>query len=167
MANRITNVKSGAEIGLRMSNGGTFVLVSVLLLAGSDLAESRWEKDFVAWIAEKDQSFLGLGVVGFDLDEIAWSRENFAAEKQFVLAVIDKALERHRWSQLNYDPPFVADHLKELRALVEQYQPDFVEAGKTWQFFAKLDQFTKCPVHQVFVHSHGCHICSHSKSILD
>src|SRR5262245_51957100 len=76
MANRIENTRAGSE-PLRLSNGATDVLLSILLLAGSDLATSDWEKSLVVWLAEHDQSVVGGGCVDFDLDEIAWTSTDF------------------------------------------------------------------------------------------
>lgn len=160
MGNRITNNKAGDDTGLKMSNGSTSVFISVLLLSGSDLATTLWQRELVCWLAEHDQSIFGRGVVGFDLDEIAWDRETFLEQKAFFLKMIDTALARHRWEALDYDPPFVEGQLKEFRALIENYQLEFVEPNKVWDWNLKKASFSKCPVHQVYLHAEGCAICN-------
>ena len=160
MGNRITNKKAGDDTGLKMSNGATAVLISVLLLSGSDLASTQWERELVCWLAERDQSIIGVGVVGFDLDDIAWNRETFLEQKAFFLKMIDTALTRHRWNALDYDPPFVEGQLKQLRTMVENYRLEFVEPGKEWDWWLKADGFDKCPIHQVYLHAEGCAICN-------
>src|SRR5262245_16778192 len=127
MGNRIWNRKTGDS--LKMQNGATDVLISVLILAGSDLAETVWEKEFVTWLGGRDQSVFGLGNVGFDIDDIAWDPDRFHEQKAFVLAVIDTALRRHRWEMLDYDPPHVHIDLAALRILVEKYTIEMVESA--------------------------------------
>ena len=76
MANLITAEALGDREFIQLSNGSTSVLLSTLLLAGSDLAE-------------KNQNVFGIGMVGFDLGDIGWERESFDEEKAFVLRAID------------------------------------------------------------------------------
>ena len=162
MGNLITNNKAPGEPYLKLSNGSTAVLISVLLLSGSDMARDDWERSLVTWLGEHDQSIFGRGVVGFDLDQIAWESGRFAEQQAFVLAIIDRAIERHRWELLDYDPPFVQDQLRVLRSLVEQYQVEFVEGLRQWNWRARPERFEKCPIHQVYMHAYGCAICNDS-----
>lgn len=104
MGNIISADKLGDPSHLRMSNGSMTVLATALLLAGSDLAKSPWEIDLVRFLAERDQDVFGLGMVGFDLADIAWTRDGFAEQKCFLLEMIDLAQRRHRWETLSYDP---------------------------------------------------------------
>src|SRR5215813_8151203 len=133
MANRFSNKK--ADDSFKIPNGATDVLLSVLLLAGSDLAQTPWEKEFITWLAGHDQGTFGLGMVGFDLDEIAWDPDRFVEQKAFLLRVIDTALQRHRWEILDYDPPYVHIDLAKLRDLIESYTIEMVESGKTWEWW--------------------------------
>jgi hypothetical protein len=160
MGNLITNNKAG-DLDLKLSNGGTSVLLSVLLLSGSDLAETEWEKELVTWLAGRDQNILGLGVVGFDIAEFAWSKADFPAQKAFLLKMIDLALTKHRWDALDYDPPYAQDYLRDFRKLVEAYLAEYVEQ-KEWDWWLKPEEFAKCPKHLVFMHEEGCTICNDS-----
>ncbi|GHC40176.1 hypothetical protein [Streptomyces cinnamoneus] len=119
------NVFGGGELDLSMSNGGTAVFVEVLTLAVSDLVEEPWDFRFAALLALQDQSCMGRGVVGFDLEEVDWgaSSGERARNKAFVLRVIDLALSEHRWDELTYDPPFAADYLRTFRTIVEAFDP--------------------------------------------
>jgi hypothetical protein len=134
MGNLITIDRFGPDHCLQMSNGATTVLLSVLLLGGSDSAVSVWEQQLMTWLAEHDQEVFGAGVVGFDLDEIAWDMESFADQQRFVLDVIDLALQRHRWDELSYDPPAVAAQLRALRTLVAGYRPDSDAPAVAWSW---------------------------------
>jgi hypothetical protein len=162
MGNIIFNTKAGEgeENWLSLSNGATSVLISVLILSGSDLASSDWEKELITWLAEKDQSVFGLGIVGFDIDDIAWDKNRFEEQKTFLLRTVDLAMERHRWNLLDYDPPYAIEYLKKFRTLVEDYREEFVEIGKEWDWYSKPQAFIKCSVHQVYMHDHGCMICN-------
>lgn len=157
MGNLITCEKTGEY--LQLSNGGTSVLISVLLLSGSDIAETEWEQNFVAWLAEHDTSLLGLGMVGFDLDEIAWTKADFLEQKRFVLKVIHKAMKKHRWDVLGYDPPYVGDSLVRLRDMLNNFQENHLGKDKTWELSFKLDPPQKCAKHQIIQHVGGCFIC--------
>jgi hypothetical protein len=160
MSNLITCERADGAPSLQLSNGSMSVLISVLLLAGSDLAESLWERELVVWLAEHDQGIYGGGVVGFDLDEIAWSPGDLAAQRAFLLRVIDLARARHRWDVLDYDPPFVADQLLQLRAMVERYPEAAVAEGRAWQWWGDPPTGERCPRHDVLLHAGGCAICN-------
>ena len=81
MANLFSNDHAGTYFAL--SNGATDVFISVLLLSGSDLAVSDWEKELIVWLAGTDQSVYGRGCVGFDVGEIAWEQKAFLGRKIF------------------------------------------------------------------------------------
>lgn len=136
------------------------VFVATLVLSGSDLAESLWEKEFVAWIAGHDQSVFGLGMVGFDVDEIAWKQDEFDGQKAFVLRVIDLALEKHNWNLLSYEPPFARENLRSFRDLIERYRAGFVKENKEWNWLAKPESFVKCAKHTVYLYAFGCVVCN-------
>jgi hypothetical protein len=156
MANTVTLVKSNLP-NLQMSNGGTTVFFSVLLLAGSDLASNDWEKTLMVWLAEKDQGVIGSGFVGFDLVQIKWGADSFPEQQAFLLKTIDLALSRHRWEVLGYEPgpdqnPWVLNYLPQFRALVAGFKPEYIEA-RDWDFYVKEISFQKCPKHLVYLHS--------------
>lgn len=160
MGNLITNKK--ADEWLNLSNGATDVLLSVLLLSGSDLATTEWEKELIIWLAEHDQYLYGRGVVGFDIDEIAWSTQDFDRQKAFFLKTIDLALQRHRWEVLDYDPPYAHEYLVTLRRLVEKYTVEMIVSTKQWDWFVEPEHLSKCPEHNVYIHANGCLICHDS-----
>jgi hypothetical protein len=158
MGNRITNDAAG--LSLKLNNGGTSVLLSVLLLAGSDLAQSEWERELMTWFAGHDQAIFGLGVVGFDVHEIAWTRAGLQEQKAFVLKMIELALTRHRWDALGYDPPYAHEYLATLRKLIEAVTRDSIRPDTNWQSQARPEVLAKCARHEVYVHAWGCLICN-------
>ncbi len=77
----------GGDQRLDLSNSGTEVFVDVLTLAVSDLAEDPWDYRFAALLTLQDQSVMGRGAVGFDLEDIDWGAtpHERARAKGFVL----------------------------------------------------------------------------------
>ena len=63
---------------------------------------SNWaseEKQLVVWLSEKDQKFVGLGTVGFDIVEMPWKKETFSNDKKFLINVI-KILILFGWTTM-------------------------------------------------------------------
>jgi len=111
---------------LKMNNGLTSVVLSVLALSGSALARTEREKDLVTWLATRDQAIYGIGTVGFDLSEIPWTHEQFEAEKHFVLKMIDAARTKLHWELLSYQPheEWVMQRLEKLAGMIEHFKKD-------------------------------------------
>lgn len=143
---------------LGLSNGSMSVLMSVLVLAGSELARTEWEKRFVAWLARHDQSVFGLGMVSFDLADIPFTAE-WETERGFALRMTDLALEGFRFEDLDYDPPFVKAQLATLRTLIKAIGPEVVATSAT-KVFEDADQpIERCELHDVYAHGYGCILC--------
>lgn len=153
MGNTITHraLDPDGESAVRMSNGGTSVLLSVLVLAGSHLAQDDWDRRLVMWFATRDQSIVGGGTVGFDLGHFAWTEADFPRQKRFVLSMIDLALRRHGWDRLGYQPPHVEDSLLRLRTLVSRFEREHIGAGppKSWPWHDERTEFPRCAEHDV------------------
>lgn len=68
---------------------------------------------------------MGRGAVGFDLEDIDWGRlaHQRTEAKDFVLRVIDLALRRHRWDELDHEPPYAQDYLRRYREMVDAFDP--------------------------------------------
>jgi hypothetical protein len=146
-----------------MSNGLTSVLLDVLVIAGNDLATSAWEKRFVYWLAQHDQSRNGLGCVGFDIEEMGWTRGAFDTQQRFVLGVIDSALARYGWDRIPFEPreESVFDSLKRLRELVVELSSEQLGSPPDDAWVpAELPPGGRCEVHRVYLHETGCIICN-------
>ena len=127
----------------------------------------------MVWLAEKDQSVIGSGIVGFDLAQIKWDAASFLEQQLFLIEVIDSALGRHRWEDLGYEPgpnqdqTWVLDYLRQFRALVAAVGAELIEA-RDWDFYVQETNFQKCLKHQVYLHSLNsdplkcCLICNDS-----
>jgi len=157
MANTIRSEHS-SEASVPLSNGAMAVLMSALVLAGSEVAQSDWERRFVAWLARRDQSIFGLGMVSFDLADIPWTGD-WRAERAFALRVIDLAHAGHRFVDLDYDAPFVQGQLEALRGLFEGVNEAVVAASHGETFEDADLPVPRCELHDVIAHGHGCLLC--------
>lgn len=165
MSNHITF----GEDSLQMSNGLTAVFIDVLTLAGSRLAQTVDAKRLIVWLAEKDQSVVGIGTVGFDICEMPWNTECFEENKRFVLKVVEAAENKMDWDRLGYQPneELLIPALKRFAELISQMTADDVDknAADEWLNAAEsgdpvLHGFPKCEKHGILLTCHGCLFCS-------
>ncbi|HEY4056669.1 MAG TPA: hypothetical protein VGM39_08670, partial [Kofleriaceae bacterium] len=162
MSNSITNDRVTGSAQLRMSNGLTSVLSDVLVIAASDKATTPWEKKLAYWLAQHDQSRTGLGCVGFDIEELGWTREDFAAQQRFLVDMIAAALARYGWERLPFTPTdSVLGALRSLHRLVMEFTPEHIRAldERVWTP-EDLPEQGLCEVHRVYLHETGCIICN-------
>lgn len=89
---------------LRMTNQSTTVFIETLVLSGSKIANIDREKEFIIWFAQRDQNIVGLGTVGFDLDEMPWVEDDFFQMKNFILDCIRGVINKYQWDLLDYEP---------------------------------------------------------------
>ena len=145
------------------SNGGTSVLISVLTLAASHLAQSENEIRWASFLAGHDQDVLGLGNVGTDIDDWPWSMTEFEADKAFLLKLILAAKRQTNWRMLDYEPhlEMATKLLDTLRTLIEAFAVEHINTSKTleerWWFTPAKPEL--CALHKVYMHDCGCVIC--------
>jgi hypothetical protein len=156
----MANVFRAGERVMRLSNGATAVFLSVWQFALSDLAGNSWERAFAQWIARHDTQILGLGMVGFGLDEIDWDPVQFPSQKAFLVRALDTALTRHRWAELCYDPPHAEENLRNCRQLVEPFERPAESSRADVPWPGQDDHQTFCPEHLVHCSDYGwCRVC--------
>ncbi|MFF2888005.1 hypothetical protein [Paenibacillus sp. NPDC057967] len=172
----INHHKNGHAVdSVSMSNGGTAVFLDVLALSGSDLAVTDREKEFIIWLNQRDQSIVGIGTVGFNINEMPWTKEGFAVHKKFLLSVIDSAANRQRWHVLSYRPNYeiIYSNLTQFRDLISAFQEEQVDESEYDYWSSKEedeinptipDGFPKCESHSVLLSCHGCLICNFEKT---
>ena len=154
---------------IQMSNGLTDVFISVLVLSGSRFAQTTHEKRLIVWLAEKDQSKVGIGTVGFDICDMPWNVDTFAENKEFLLMVIEAAKNGEGWEHLEYAPNSellfpCLDKLAELISKIESCKINF-GALEEWiaaanAFDPVVSGFPKCPKHGALLSCFGCQICN-------
>jgi hypothetical protein len=142
MGNAFGTVEDVGSERLYLSNGGTDVFFDVMTLLFAD--GHRADRGFS----------------GFDLTELPWTTQA-AGELAFVDAVVAKAQDRHGWQLLNYDPPFIADHLRGYRLLVHGFTPtpNPTSPYGDWTRGPASAELDRCPQHAVYVGSLGCRLC--------
>lgn len=154
---------------MQMSNGLTAVFIDVLTLAGSRLAQTVDEKRLIVWLAEKDQSVVGMGTVGFDIREMPWNTEHFEENKRFMLEVTEAAKNRTDWDKLGYQPneKLLFPELEKFAEMISRLTAENVDenASKEWLNSAESHDpvicgFPKCEKHETLLTCFGCHICN-------
>lgn len=163
MSNTISNNRFNRSNYLKLSNGATDVLIDILVLSGSSLAQTRWQKELIIFLSLNDQEIKGQGCVGFDISDLGWEIDNFEDQKKFLLKVIDNALKKTNWKMLNYEPEekIIFSNLRELKEMIVNYSTELVEPSDilTWNKAFTEMEFKKCDKHKVYMHPFGCKIC--------
>ena len=160
-----------AATEVMMSNGLTSVLLDVLLLSGSDLARTDAEVATIVSLAERDQSIVGLGIVGFDVSELGWASDRFAEHKEFLLRIVDTSMAGHRWDVLDYEPTpdRLLSCLAEFRELLERFPISACPQGPftaPWSTVGLRSDRAKCLRHAVYLHklndddARCCQLCN-------
>jgi hypothetical protein len=163
MANSFTSVGFDPRAEVCISNAGTSVFILTLILGASDIAKTGWEQDLAAWLASRDQTILGSGMAGFDLSEIAWSTDSFQAEHGFLIALVDRAIDHHRWDEMELNPQWTPDYLRDFRTLVAEFHTDLIKVGQRWDP-EPPDPPVMCAKHLVYEYRYGCVICRNQTS---
>jgi len=114
-------------------------------------------------LACRDPSIFGLGVVGFDLDDLGWDASCIERERAFLLAVLQSALRHEGWSLLTYAPPpeLTEDNLRKLRRLLVDYVLPPTPGARAWAWQEQAPaSFTPCARCGVYLHIAGCVVCN-------
>ena len=165
----MSNVISFNSDTISMSNGQTDVLINVLVLSGSRLAETVDEKRLIVWLAEKDQSKVGMGTVGFDIGEMPWNADSLGESKAFLLNVIRGAENRLGWEKLDYLPneELIFPVLKKLAELISVFSVEDITRGGLEEWLEAAEEFEpvrcgfpKCEKHGALISCFGCQICN-------
>ncbi|RUS93950.1 hypothetical protein DSM106972_094870 [Dulcicalothrix desertica PCC 7102] len=154
-----------------MSNGRTDVVLAVLVTSGSRLALSPREAELVLWLAQRDQSKVGFGMVGFDLSEIPWTLENFDEEKAFMLKIIEGAQAKLGWNVLDFGTPpdVLCGDLEQIHMLVLNLTAEDLIKAPQMKIKHHLNtsfdeqmaiELNKCEKHGVLLTEYGCFVCN-------
>lgn len=165
----MSNIISFNSDTISMSNGLTDVFISVLVLSGSRLAETVDEKRLIVWFAEKDQSRVGMGTVGFDIREMPWNIERFEESRLFMLNTVWLAKNKTDWDKLDYVPnekilfPALSKFSDMLSKLTAKYV--LPNALGEWIMDADTDDpvicgYPKCGKHGTLLSCFGCQLCN-------
>ena len=155
---------------MHMPNGAAAVLVNILCLSGGRLAETESQKRMMVYLAEQNQTALGLGNVDLDIDCLPWDRAHFAEDKAFMLRVIEGARQKLGWETLcdRYEPNAerVKYYLDGYQVLMERMtEADIKDEVLTeWLDWHDPDEppkcgFPKCSKHDAYIALYGCQVC--------
>ncbi|MDR9745212.1 hypothetical protein MHB84_00815 [Paenibacillus sp. FSL F4-0087] len=156
---------------LSMTNTLTEVFLEVLVLSGSMTAKTNREKELIIWLAQRDQEVVGMGTVGFDIDELPWTIDDFTKEKEFLIEVLENAIGGQVWIKLNYEPnkEMVVTCLEHFKKMILSFEVNDVDEQQYFEWTEGNDQdetptvpvgYPKCDRHNIFLSCHGCLICN-------
>ena len=149
MGNLITIKAVNQDIYLNISNGSMSALISALALSGSSLAKEDFQIKFMIWIVSRDQGILGMGTVGFDLEEMPWSNNEaiFNQQKAFMLKVIQRVRLGLDLHLLSYEPQFLGTHIETFKILVESFLFSHVNPDITLTWMPPKETQLRCAMH--------------------
>ncbi|WGU96387.1 hypothetical protein QJQ58_09190 [Paenibacillus dendritiformis] len=156
---------------LRMTNTGTSVFMDVIVLSGSELAATNREKEFVIWLAQRDQNIVGRGTVGFHVEEMPWKKDDFHEMKNFLLRTIQGAMNKTNWHVLDYEPSEewcrnTLEHFFNMVQLFDeihvdaQYYADWITLDEDDDVPTIPEGYQMCKEHPVYLSCLGCIICN-------
>lgn len=161
------NVTSDDD-SLVMTNGGTDVLINILALSGSVIAQTESEKRLIVYLSEKDQ-IVGRGCVGFDIIEMPWDKQSFKEDKQFIIKVIHGARNKIGWEKLDYRPneEFVSFYLNTFENLINRMTIHDIKENALNHWLSESEAndpvycgFPRCKKHNTFLTCFGCQLCN-------
>lgn len=165
----MSNIISLNSDTISMSNGLTDVFISVLVLSGSRLAEIVDEKRLIVWLAEKDQSKVGIGTVGFDIREMPWNKECFEESRLFMLKTVGLAKNKTDWDKLDYAPneKLLFHALSKFSDMLSTLAAKDIDPNALGEWLADADSddpvflgFPKCEKHGALLSCFGCQLCN-------
>ena len=169
MSNSIGFNSKTSDYDLHMSNGSMSMFINILCLSGGRLAATDSQKRLMVFLAEKNQSAVGLGNVGFDIVEMPWDKASFDEDKAFMLKVTEGAKNRLGWETLGYQPneEFVAEFTSKFAKLIDHMTFDDINEDELTEWLAGADEtdpvnqgYPKCTIHDAYISCHGCQICT-------
>jgi hypothetical protein len=156
---------------ISMSNGLIYVFLELLVINGSILAQTNRERELIIWLAQHDQSIVGIGTVGFDIDEMPWTLDNFEQEQDFLIRTITSAINGLGWERLGYEPrkEWIIEKLEQYQLMIGTFEKQYVNETyySEWSEIEENDYnptipvgYPKCSIHQVYLSCHGCILCN-------
>ena len=169
MANSISLRKTVADIWLSNLIMQTFL--EILVLSGTAFAVTETEKNLIIYLAKRDQSYRGGGVAGFYLNEMPWRCDStFKDQINFMIAVVDGAIEQTNWNKLDDFSPRVDVYnplLEDLKRMLGQLDEQDVERSAGPGEWRPPDEYLVCEAHHMLKYQVGsdyhCLFCNRSK----
>jgi hypothetical protein len=133
-----SNQRLGASAEIIISDDVAAEMLKATAAQARPFAEARWERELIEWLERRAESKTTTaspalpggaappkgGAVSIDVSEIAWTPDHFEAQRQFLLAAIDRAAVGSEHA-LAFDL---------WRRLIEAHPRDSVQVGRRWQW---------------------------------
>jgi hypothetical protein len=153
---------------ISMSNGMTSVFMDVLVVSGSIIAQTDREREFIVWLAQRDQSVVGLGTVGFEINELPWTLDNYELERGFMGRTISSAIHELGWERLSYKPrrDWVIERLEHFKRMIDAFDKRYIDEDSYREWLIDDDgptipaRYPQCKTHYVYLSCHGCILCN-------
>jgi hypothetical protein len=118
----ICNHRLGAHVELLVSDTVARAMLEGTAAAARPLAAARWELELVRWLEARARR-IGSAL---DVSEIAWTREHYEAQRDFLVEAIARAavLSEH------------AAAFSQWKRMVEGHPRDSGQFGRRWQWDA-------------------------------
>jgi hypothetical protein len=116
-----SNRRLGAAAELLVSSEVASAMLAETAASARPLAQSRWELELVLWLEHRADRV----AMDLDVEEIAWSPENFERQKSFLIDAIERAA-------------IASPHARALHLwcrLFEAHAREHVVVGRRWQWF--------------------------------
>lgn len=139
-----------------MSNSLTHSIYMTMMVEGAKIARTRWEKAFLIWLADQNQSVVGLGIVGFDVCELGWIKEDFVAQKQFLLQLLENVQANKTYAQhpIYLKEEFGEPRIAAIHSILAPLQvEDVSEHPRSYFSSQKAGKVEQCPIHEVYMNN--------------
>ena len=125
MANVFAVTSDPSRAYIQLSNRATAVMIELFSLASTAIAASPAQIELASWISSHDQGVYGLGIVGFDLVEIPWSRDprEFESQRAHLHSMLKEVEQKRGWEKLDYEPQqeTVSEILSGFRSVINDF----------------------------------------------
>ena len=154
---------------VNFANWLTKPLYCGILIEGSLLAQSNWEKRLMVYLAEKNQKLVGLGVVGINLTELEWKKSTFTEQKDFLKEIVNSSMKNKSYNKYHFrlDDKLAKQKLSEILNLIEKLKLEDISDSKFRYFFEPPNVIDKiCSKHKTYLNYFDvptvdkCLICS-------
>jgi len=117
----LSNHRLGPRVELLVSDTVASAMFREVASAARPYAASRWEVELVRWL---EQQAARADSFGLDVGDIAWTRDHFESQRQFVLDALWRAAVTgpHRMM------------LERWRELIEAHPAASVQVGRRWNW---------------------------------
>jgi len=164
MSNSIVGKSDPKTLMVRMNNGVTDVVISLLVMSASEKADRLSEVELSVSLAAKDQSLYGRGCIGFDIRELPWATEKteFQKDKEFLIKTVNTASKGSYSDRLNYEPglEFISRCFQDLQSLLTELEYEDTSDKTVDRSLMPQPLYRKCDIHGCYLHQEGCVICN-------